>query len=317
MWYTGWGSDVGEGYFGHATSSDGSHWERNPENPVLSPGSSGSWDDGNIIAPCVILLNDTFHMWYDGWGGTGTGLQIGHATSVDGITWDKDPNNPVLNRGSAGRWDNPHIRGSEVLHDGSRFHMFYMAGEWFYYDVGYAYSEDGSNWTKYDDPSTASTLYKDSDPVITKGSLGEWDDYGLCSGSVLFNTTEDSLKIWYTGGDNGVTSCQIGYATSLFDPPSNINELNQKLPYSFALNQNYPNPFNPVTKINYELPNTNNVDISIFNLLGQRITTLVNEKQNAGSYQVEWDASVFASGIYYYRIEAGEFQDVKNMILIK
>jgi flagellar hook assembly protein FlgD len=59
------------------------------------------------------------------------------------------------------------------------------------------------------------------------------------------------------------------------------------------------------------------VELSVYNLLGQKVATLVSENQNAGYHQVEWDASGFAGGIYYYRIEAGEFQDVKKMILIK
>ena len=62
---------------------------------------------------------------------------------------------------------------------------------------------------------------------------------------------------------------------------------------------------------------SSDVEISIYNLLGQKVATLVSKKQSAGTYQVEWDAMDFASGIYYYRIEAGEYQDVKKMVLIK
>ena len=91
----------------------------------------------------------------------------------------------------------------------------------------------------------------------------------------------------------------------------------QKLPEKFVLHQNYPNPFNPTTIINYELPITNEVELSIYNLLGQKVVTLVSKKQIAGHHQVEWDASGFASGVYYYRIEAGEFVDVKKMVLLR
>jgi len=95
-------------------------------------------------------------------------------------------------------------------------------------------------------------------------------------------------------------------------------------PNKFSLSQNYPNPFNPTTAIGYQLPAVSNVEISVYNLLGQKIATLVKQKQRAGYHQVEWEASGFSSGIYYYRIEVedparrtGEFQDVKKMILIK
>jgi hypothetical protein len=98
---------------------------------------------------------------------------------------------------------------------------------------------------------------------------------------------------------------------------SDIEGFSNVIPGTFGLNQNYPNPFNPTTFINYELPITNDVELSIYNLIGQKIVTLVKESQRAGYHQVEWDASGFASGVYYYRIEAGEFVDVKKMILIR
>ncbi len=88
-------------------------------------------------------------------------------------------------------------------------------------------------------------------------------------------------------------------------------------PEDYLLFQNYPNPFNPTTIISYQLPSFSNVDLSIYNLLGQKVATLVNERQRAGYHQIEWDAGRFSSGIYFYRIEAGEFQDVKKMILLR
>jgi hypothetical protein len=97
----------------------------------------------------------------------------------------------------------------------------------------------------------------------------------------------------------------------------NLIEKTNTIPLKFILYQNYPNPFNPATMINYQLPMTSDVDISIYNLLGQKVWTLLNERKQAGYHQVKWDASGFASGIYYYRIEAGEFRDVKKMILLR
>jgi hypothetical protein len=85
----------------------------------------------------------------------------------------------------------------------------------------------------------------------------------------------------------------------------------------YTLDQNYPNPFNPITTINYQLPVTSYVDMSIYNLLGQKVATLVSEKKNAGYHQVEWDASEFASGVYYFRLEAGDFRRVRKMVLVR
>ena len=93
------------------------------------------------------------------------------------------------------------------------------------------------------------------------------------------------------------------------------------VPKSFALHQNYPNPFNPVTMINYQLPMINDVDLSIYNLLGQKVATLVDKRQQAGYHSVEWDASGFASGVYYWKITAdddGEMDiETGKLVIIK
>jgi Zn-dependent metalloprotease len=98
---------------------------------------------------------------------------------------------------------------------------------------------------------------------------------------------------------------------------TSIYEQSVLLPKEFVLMQNYPNPFNPKTIISYQLAMNSDVNISIYNLLGQKVATLVNKKQMAGSYTAEWDASGFASGIYYYHIKAGEFEEVNKMVLIR
>jgi hypothetical protein len=99
----------------------------------------------------------------------------------------------------------------------------------------------------------------------------------------------------------------------LLDSP----ELVRKIPLNFQIFQNYPNPFNPNTTISYQLSKTSEVELSIYNLLGQKVAMLVNKKQAAGTYNVEWNALVFASGIYYYKIQAGAFKQIKKMILIQ
>jgi len=89
------------------------------------------------------------------------------------------------------------------------------------------------------------------------------------------------------------------------------------LPLSYHLQQNYPNPFNPITMISYQLAVSNDVELTIYNILGQRVATLVSEVQEAGQYQVKWDARGMASGIYYYQIKSGEFTNVKKMVLLQ
>lgn len=96
-----------------------------------------------------------------------------------------------------------------------------------------------------------------------------------------------------------------------------LEELTNSYPTSFVLNQNYPNPFNPETVLSWQLAVGTEVDVSVYNVIGQKVTTLVSERQKAGYHQVEWDASGFASGVYFYILKAGEFHDVKKMVLLK
>ncbi len=89
------------------------------------------------------------------------------------------------------------------------------------------------------------------------------------------------------------------------------------IPAEYALEQNYPNPFNPATTIRYALPKDGAVRLTIYNLLGQEVTTLVNEYKLKGRYEVKFDASNLSSGMYIYRIDAGSFSDSKRMMLVK
>jgi hypothetical protein len=95
------------------------------------------------------------------------------------------------------------------------------------------------------------------------------------------------------------------------------NEIGVQLPDDFVLHQNYPNPFNSQTVISYSLPQSSDVTLSIYNLLGQNIGTLVNEQQPAGQHTITWVADQQPSGIYFYRLETGSASETKKMVLIK
>jgi len=89
------------------------------------------------------------------------------------------------------------------------------------------------------------------------------------------------------------------------------------IPSHFRLHQNYPNPFNPTTTIPYELPRSSFVKLSVYDVSGRLVETLVNEQKNAGSYTVRWKAEKVSSGIYIYRIDAGEFSSVRKCLVVK
>ena len=96
-----------------------------------------------------------------------------------------------------------------------------------------------------------------------------------------------------------------------------VHAISNNVPDNYALHQNYPNPFNPTTKIKFELPKSSFVKLIVYDILGREITKLINDKLTAGSYETEWNASTYPSGIYFYKIATNDFSDVKKMILIK
>lgn len=100
--------------------------------------------------------------------------------------------------------------------------------------------------------------------------------------------------------------------------PVNTPKMDDYLvPKNFELTQNYPNPFNPSTTIEYSIPKDAAVSVKIYDILGKEVATLVNDQKSAGTYILNWNASNFSSGIYFYRLTAGEFTETKKMFLVK
>lgn len=113
-----------------------------------------------------------------------------------------------------------------------------------------------------------------------------------------------------------------GYAVYLDDvmigsPNVGVTPTNSNIPDKFNLEQNYPNPFNPTTNIKFSLPKATNVQLIIYNSMGQEVKSLVNEYKNAGSYSVDFNASSLASGTYFYKLITSDFVETKKMTLVK
>ncbi|MGC8595948.1 MAG: T9SS type A sorting domain-containing protein [Candidatus Kryptoniota bacterium] len=129
----------------------------------------------------------------------------------------------------------------------------------------------------------------------------------------------------YTQDGAGIGLCdeyykpKISYYTlqNFLSTMTQVRRLETNIPGSFVLYQNYPNPFNPTTVINYQLPVTGRVGLNIYDVLGREVATLVDAKMKAGTYNVEWNASRYPSGVYFYQLTAGEFREVRKLILIK
>ncbi|MEX2604031.1 MAG: chitobiase/beta-hexosaminidase C-terminal domain-containing protein [Gracilimonas sp.] len=157
--------------------------------------------------------------------------------------------------------------------------------------------------------------YAITDPSLEDGETSNFRTNFFDADYIGTDVPEGSVNI--TGivsqfqGDPQITarsSADIEITTS--------NEPNE-LPLVFALDQNYPNPFNPTTVIRYSVANAANVQLQVYDILGRKVATLVNEMQTPGVYAVNFDARSLSSGTYFYRIEAGDFTSIKKMMLIK
>jgi hypothetical protein len=105
--------------------------------------------------------------------------------------------------------------------------------------------------------------------------------------------------------------------TFTFSPPAVGIKGNSNIAKGFKLFQNYPNPFNPKTNIKFDILKATDVKLTVFNVLGEEVATLINAHMVPGSYSVAWDAANYPSGVYFYRINAGTFSDIKKMVLMK
>ena len=152
------------------------------------------------------------------------------------------------------------------------------------------------------------------------GFNGFWDGAGQAVsriGDVNGDGLNDIIFSSYESGfdtRNGRVDI-FGGDTSLHIMTSVNN--NNGNPSTTNLKQNYPNPFNPTTKIKYNLPENNFVSLKVYDVLGREVATLVNSEQEAGYKSIQFDASKLSSGMYFYKLVAGSFVDVKKMVVVK
>jgi hypothetical protein len=157
----------------------------------------------------------------------------------------------------------------------------------------------------------------DTPPTSLQVSMNIFDpDYYTTGSPWGFSGYGDYEKQWW-GSEWGSE-----FRTLELMPLTSVNDKNVSIPNQFSLSQNYPNPFNPSTKINFDLPVSAKVKIDVINVIGQKVKTLVDANYNAGSHELNFDASELSSGIYVYKIDAvgqngQKFSSSKKMILLK
>jgi photosystem II stability/assembly factor-like uncharacterized protein len=161
--------------------------------------------------------------------------------------------------------------------------------------------------------------------------VGDRQGYGL--GNMVMKT-KDGGNNWvtqYVPTDyslntvyfiNSTTGFISGFAGTILKTTTSgevlgLQPISNVVPHVFVLSQNYPNPFNPQTKIEFSVPKTSFTKLIVFDLLGREVTTLVNEELKPGTYEADWDGSNFSSGVYFYKLVAGDFTETKKMVLMK
>jgi predicted GH43/DUF377 family glycosyl hydrolase len=321
MWYVAIVSGRPSTGIGYATSVDGSTWTRH-ESPVLESGPAGTWDGSFLLSPRVIKQNGSYRMWYSAGSGTFPNpaiIQIGYATSADGINWTKhdDPtttsgtgqfSDPVLPVGEPGSFDEvrawvPSVRATE---DG--YQMWYTGEQTNPYkqSIGYATSPDGIQWTKHA-----------GNPVLE--SSGSWN-YEAAAASVIRD--ESGYRMWFTGftqfpnvlGRIGLAASATGTSSS---PDESIGPT-----AAFELHPPNPNPHRIGATIMYDLWQPGHVHLVIYNMLGQRVREIVNASQAGGRHVLTWDAKGdagqrLAPGVFVVRMQMGGQTQTRTMLLAR
>ncbi len=308
-------------------------------------------DNGSTWGPDVQLTNNSFYSmqptitalgtdvhvaWHDNRDGEG-GSEIFYKRSTDGgLTWEADTR--LTNRTGESRYASLQVTPLAVHLVWSDQH----SGNWkIYYkrstNRGVSWSQDTlisaiyglsefsnmavsgeiihlvwfdsrhGNWEIYSKRSFDQGITWTDDTRLSTGAGTSWFPSIAASGYIVHamwsDLRDENYEIYYTRDSTGNF---VGLST-------NTGEI----PGKFSLHQNYPNPFNPITKIKFDLPKSGSATLKIYDALGREAATLVDENVSAGIYSVDWNASAYPSGVYFYKFISGEYMDTKKMILVK
>ena len=170
-------------------------------------------------------------------------------------------------------------------------------------------------WDYFEDIETPDSLLSfelNSEPSGLTFTYNESTGYLL----VTAGAEEGEFEALITATDEGGLSVNSSLSI-IVNLSTSISDLEGGIPEKFSISQNYPNPFNPTTQIQYALPQASDVRLDVYNMIGQRVASLIDKRQTAGTHTATFDASSLSSGVYIYRIVAGDFTQTKKMLLIK
>ncbi|NOS86776.1 MAG: T9SS type A sorting domain-containing protein [Ignavibacteria bacterium] len=299
---------------GEATYAMGRFNSVNPQ--FYSATSGGDWSTVYTFNSGLMFVSMSF-------ANANTGIVAGYigSTSQNFVT---RTTNAGLNWSDISLSQTFRVRKANMLNDGNGYILC---------DSGMILksTDFGANWLVH--VGTNSNYYK------TINFLDNYHGYAITASNKLAFSS-DGGSIWslhdVTIPDRNINAVQFvdplnGFigGDSVFLKTTNggltfITMQQNEIPVSYSLSQNYPNPFNPVTNIKFEIPKSGFVKITIFDLLGREITTLIDQQMQPGSYNIDWDASKYPSGVYFYKLEVrqagsstGDYVDSKKMVLVK
>ena len=288
--------------------------------------------------PSICVSGTILHVVWVQQEGLGYGYDIYYKRSTDnGINWGT---NTLLTNTSSSLWDPPSIAVS-----GSIVHVVYSVYNISKWDIYYKRSTNGgTSWTGDTDlvNSTASAI---NPSLAVSGSAVHiaWFDARNTNMQIYYKRSTNGGNAWETDTrltntdsnsvvpsiatagsivhivwfDNRDGNYEIYYKRNPTGNPIGIQNISSEIPDKFKLEQNYPNPFNPTTKIKFDVVRLGNVKIVVYDVMGREVQTLVNESLKPGTYEASFDGSSLNSGVYFYKISAGEFSQTKKMLMIK
>lgn len=285
-----------------------------------------SWLDGG--GKKYILAGDEVLGAYYGWPGAPLNIDTVDAPHTDFFTYmGVDVYYGDINYAASGDnglpWPMMAVDGDPI--SGAMFDSVAARGDTAQLMYDPAYEVNESNWLDGVTPEDGFNVAFTADP----NPESDYTETGLATGIYREDTNLNNHTVFYGFEPlslNGVpyhwySATPYGPLTSALNwmgiEPTAIGDETPTTPDQYTLYSNYPNPFNPTTTIQYELPKATEITLNVYNSLGQKVTTLVSARQNAGMHSVEWNAADMASGVYFYQITAGDFNKTQKMVLLK
>jgi len=250
-------------------------------------------------------FDDGLKYWQSGWINTGGGASVTFAVNSDGLLSGDNCFEINIVTGGSNSWD---IQRTQALplQAGVDYTLTFMGmqeGSADPISIFVAFEGGGPDYTKY--------LYEE---IVLTESPNEYGPFEYQA-----DTDDNTVELkFFTGAINAVYVYLDAIVVDDGEPEvGEIAPATNIKPSVFALKQNFPNPFNSMTQIQYAIPHEAVVSLTVFDLLGREVRTLVNEKQPAGIYTVDFSAQNLPGGVYFYHFQAGDFATTKKMIFLK